>query len=47
LIVHRTDGRDTRAKTLSVTRRGRALATGPIKAVEDADAASSPAIRQP
>lgn len=39
LIERRTDGRDTRAKTLSVTRAGRALAIRAITVVEDADEA--------
>lgn len=39
LVERRTDARDTRAKTLSVTRRGRALAIEAITVVEDADAA--------
>jgi DNA-binding MarR family transcriptional regulator len=39
LIARRTDEGDTRAKTLSMTRRGRALAIQTITVVEDADAA--------
>jgi DNA-binding MarR family transcriptional regulator len=39
LVERRTDAQDTRAKTLSVTRRGRALAIEAITVVEDADAA--------
>lgn len=37
LIERRTDERDTRAKVLSVTRRGRALAMKAIERVESAD----------
>ncbi|HEY7010737.1 MAG TPA: MarR family transcriptional regulator [Jatrophihabitantaceae bacterium] len=39
LISRRTDEGDTRAKTLSMTRRGRSLAIEAITVVEDADAA--------
>lgn len=39
LIARRTDASDTRAKTLSMTRRGRALAIEAITLVEDADSA--------
>jgi DNA-binding MarR family transcriptional regulator len=39
LIARRTDEGDSRAKTLSMTRRGRALAIEAITVVEDADAA--------
>jgi DNA-binding MarR family transcriptional regulator len=39
LIERRTDDRDTRAKALTVTKRGRAVATQAFKVVEDADAA--------
>ena len=39
LIARRTDDVDARAKTLSMTRRGRSLAIEAITVVEDADAA--------
>ena len=38
LIQRRIDQRDTRAKTLSMTRRGTSLAIKAIKVVEEADA---------
>jgi DNA-binding MarR family transcriptional regulator len=38
LIVRRTDENDTRAKTLTVTRRGKAVALKAIALVESADA---------
>jgi DNA-binding MarR family transcriptional regulator len=38
LIERRPDERDTRAKTVTVTRRGRALAIRAIEVVEEADA---------
>jgi DNA-binding MarR family transcriptional regulator len=38
LVQRRTDQRDTRAKTLSMTRRGTSLAIKAIKIVEEADA---------
>ena len=38
LIQRRTDASDTRAKTVTVTRRGAALATRAIAVVEEADA---------
>jgi DNA-binding MarR family transcriptional regulator len=38
LVERRPDERDTRAKTVTVTRRGRALAIRAIEVVEEADA---------